>query len=88
MRYPLIALLTALAYLLGHITGPATYDVSTVKIEGVAWCFVKEYPDMTTFGNADPLPNVLIDVVGRKVRVYEPCNGRDDATATAMSVDN
>lgn len=81
MRYPLIALLTVLAYLLGHFTGPATYNVSMVKIEGQAWCFVREYPDMTTYGQADHFPNVLIDVVGRKVRVYEPCNGSDEATA-------
>jgi hypothetical protein len=76
MRYPLIALLTVLAYLLGHFTGPATKNVTMVKIEGVAWCFVKEYPDLTTYGQADPLPTVLIDVVGKRVRVYTECGDK------------
>lgn len=81
MRYTLIALLMAVAYLIGHFTAPATYNVSTVKIEGVAWCFVKEYPEMDAYSSTPPLPSVMIDVVGKKVRVYRPCNESDDATA-------
>jgi hypothetical protein len=74
MRYVLICVLSVVAYALGHFTGPATYRVTTVTVEGVAWCLYGQYDSLKAYDQTSRVaPHSMVDIHSRGVTVYVPC---------------
>ena len=73
MRYPLIALKTALAVLLGSFITSALQPPAELTIRGQAWCLVATYPSMKAYDQEKPLQSTLIDVHSKGVTVYTEC---------------
>lgn len=73
MRYPLIALLIALAVLFGSFITPRVKTPAEAVIRGVAWCYVADYQSMKEYEQEKPLPHSLIDLHSKGVTVYTRC---------------
>lgn len=75
MRQIKIALLTAVAVLLGSFLTIHLYPPPELNLRGVAWCVEAHYPSLKAREHNSSLSKVVIDIHSKGVTVFVKCNG-------------